>query len=326
MHLTLVIPGLLWPRQALRDTVCDLSLPALERLLGGIRSRNTLPVGTNGYWRSRFGAPLPAAPLRRLALNKDASGDWLCADPVHMRLSPQGVSVDDPTDLALEWEEARNLHADLAPLCGELGELVCDEPGRWHLRPAVALPRLPDELPLGLSAAELIPSGPGAREWARLFNAWQMVLHTHPVNASRTARGLPPVNSLVLWGCGTLPLRYEAPWPFLFSNDPILRGAALHSGATTTPLPEALDTLNPVTRCCVHIDHFISPLRQKNAMAWRDALQALECDWIRPALQQNIPVLELVASDDEQTHVLTWHRMDRWQFWRRPQPLTALVP
>jgi hypothetical protein len=35
----------------------------------------------------------------------------------------------------------------------------------------------------------------------------QVILHQHPVNAERRARGLPPVNSLWLWGGGPLPQR-----------------------------------------------------------------------------------------------------------------------
>ena len=37
------------------------------------------------------------------------------------------------------------------------------------------------------------------------MNEAQMILHTHPVNAEREARGMPAVNSVWLWGGGTLP-------------------------------------------------------------------------------------------------------------------------
>jgi hypothetical protein len=64
-------------------------------------------------------------------------------------------------------------------------------------------------------------SDPAARRVRRLQAEVQMLLHTHPINEQRQARGLLPVNSFWLSGCGvaqaatgTLPLvdeRLRAP-------------------------------------------------------------------------------------------------------------------
>ena len=48
-------------------------------------------------------------------------------------------------------------------------------------------------------------SGEGAERWRALLNESQIVLHNHPINAVREARGAVAVNSLWFWGAGTLP-------------------------------------------------------------------------------------------------------------------------
>ena len=165
MRLTLVIPGLLWPRQALHDTVFDLSLPAMETLLG-FGTRTHTPQRTLGeWWRDSFALPemkLPSAALRLLALGVDpVERCWLCADPVHLGLDRQGASLSDPARLELDDAEASTLHASLAPLFAEFGDLHCDTPLAWHLALNVAPPTVIDDLRdmLGRPADGLLPPG-----------------------------------------------------------------------------------------------------------------------------------------------------------------------
>ena len=68
--LTLIVPGLIWTRQALADLTFDLPLPAFTTLLGRGRLTQRPPLGTAAILAeiSGLAAPLPAAALRRLAL------------------------------------------------------------------------------------------------------------------------------------------------------------------------------------------------------------------------------------------------------------------
>jgi hypothetical protein len=72
--LTLIVPGLIWTRQALADLTCDLPLPAFTTLLGRGRLTRRPPLTTTASSPRSAGiaAPLPAAALRRLALREDA--------------------------------------------------------------------------------------------------------------------------------------------------------------------------------------------------------------------------------------------------------------
>jgi hypothetical protein len=57
----------------------------------------------------------------------------------------------------------------------------------------------------------MLPSGEAGREWRVLFNELQVLLHAHPVNAARIARGRLPINALWLWGAGSLPVTVIGP-------------------------------------------------------------------------------------------------------------------
>ena len=66
-----------------------------------------------------------------------------------------------------------------------------------------------------------------------------------------------------------------------------------------------------------------------DAMAWREALAALEANWLAPALAAvkigALRRLTLVASGHEQALEVTIARGDLWRFWRKPLAL-ADVP
>jgi len=56
----------------------------------------------------------------------------------------------------------------------------------------------------GARVDEKLPSGPDAMRFHALMNEAQMLLHEHPVNAEREARGEPALNSIWFWGGGVM--------------------------------------------------------------------------------------------------------------------------
>lgn len=54
-----------------------------------------------------------------------------------------------------------------------------------------------------LGVTDWWPQGPTLQGWRKWLNEVQMVWHDHPVNADRVERGLPPINSLWLYGGGS---------------------------------------------------------------------------------------------------------------------------
>jgi hypothetical protein len=332
MPLTLLVPGLLWPREILRDTTFDLPLPALSRLLG--RGRRTPLAGEEAWLASTFGieAPLPAAALRLLG-DGGAPGrdDWICLDPVHLRLQEWAVIPDDPATLALTTDEDAALRDAVAPLFAGLGELLASAPGRWHLHlngPANIETR-PLSDAIGRAVEPTLPGGPQGAEWRRLLAEVQPLLHGHRVNRERIKAGRGTVNHLWPWGAGRLPEKAQRNFDLIWTDDPVLKGLGTLAGIEVAPPPIRYAGTNG--RALVRLDHLTTASAALDAMAWRTALAALEADWIAPAVaaatRGAVPSrLTFVATGTDRALQVDASRADLWRFWRKPLALADLEP
>lgn len=335
--LTLIVPGLIWTRQALADLTCDLPLPAFTTLLGRGRLSRGPARDTTAMLAEATGlaAPLPAAALRWFALRDhpgpDEHCDWLCLDPVRLNFQERSLIVDDPRHLRLADEEAAALAAALAPTLAELGQLEVLAPGHWNLRLSAGAPTfqaLPDAA--GRSAAPLPPDAAYA-PWRQALNEAQMILHAHPVNQARQAAGQPVVNSLWPWGGGRLPelaapaSTHDAIW----SNDPVARGIARLLQIDGAALPAGYPARAAGAPLAV-IDSLEPSAGTGDAIVWRDELTRFEAEWLAPALDAlrrgRLDGLHLIAPGDLAAAELQISRQDLWKFWRKPRGLAELVP
>lgn len=230
---------------------------------------------------------------------------WLRADPAYIRPDINGARLLATGDtLGIDADDVDALLPALRPLFGDAGfPLDAPHPGRWYLR----LPReskLPDfatpAQALGEDVFEHIPGGAEARRWRVLSSEAQVVLHNHPHNAARAARGKPPINSLWFWGGGVLPDHVTSTTPTLYSDDPLLQGLA--HVAKLMPMP--LNAFNDFTA-----DALVDLRMQRNPRALLDA-------WMLPAAA-SAPHREVVFDfADGPTFML--QSAQRWRFWRSP--------
>jgi hypothetical protein len=330
--LTLIVPGLIWTRQALADLTCDLPLPAFTTLLGRGRLTQRPALRTAGILAeiSGLAAPLPAAALRRLALREHPEeADWLCLDPVRLNFQERSLVVDDPQNLRLTTEEAAALAVALAPTFAELGALEVLAPTRWNLRLSAAAPAFQPLPQAAGRAAAPLPLDAAYAPWRQALNEAQMVLHAHPVNQARQAAGQPVVNSLWPWGGGRLPQpRTATTHDALWSNDPVARGIARLLQIDGTTLPDAFGSA-PARRPLAIFDALEQPARSGDAIAWRDELARFEAGWLVPALAAlsggRLGALRLIAPGELAAAELQVGRRDIWKFWRKPRPLAELV-
>jgi hypothetical protein len=334
MQLTLLLPGLLWPRRALEDIVFDLSAPALSLMLGRGRVR-WQPTTTAHTWLAHaWGLDnAPLAALRRLGeAGEPRDAHWLCLDPVHLRLEEWSLVPDDPSRLALTAEEDAALREAAAPLFAKWGTLSARRPGCWYLEcaSAPALMTMPLSEAIGRPVDPALPGGNDGVPWRRQLAEAQTLLHDHPVNVARKAAGKPTVNSLWPWGGGRLIAKPApaAPWEAVYGNDPVLAGLAVLADIAPEPLPERFAPLP--ARHLVLVDELIAPAQTHDALAWREALVQLDDRLLAPALLAlragQLRQVRLVAFGGEATLDITFARSDSWRFWRRPRPLTDLAP
>lgn len=229
---------------------------------------------------------------------------WLRADPAFIRPDINGARLLATGDtLGIGPEDVDALLPALRPLFGDAGfTLDAPDPGRWYLR----LPReskLPDfatpAQALGEDVFEHIPGGAEARRWRVLSSEAQVMLHNHPHNAARGARGKPPINSLWFWGGGMLPDHVAIASPTVYSDDPQLQGLA-HLGD------------------CAHmsLDAFgdFAASALVDARSLRDP-QMLMQRWMLPAAASVAHHEVLLDFADGRNYILQTGQ--RWRFWRR---------
>jgi hypothetical protein len=181
----------------------------------------------------------PAGPcVRALQLGSRTDGSWACARPVHLLTAIDHLQIA-PAAVALDEDESATLERDLNGHFADRGFVFhAAGPGPdW----TVACPSPIDCTSLepaglsGRSLRDLLPGGHDGLGVRSLMNEIQMLLHDHPVNADRAARGLPVMNSLWLWGFGRADDATQFAPPAIYTDDAWLAGLwKIHGGEART--------------------------------------------------------------------------------------------
>jgi hypothetical protein len=342
MHVELVIPGLI-PTQATLQTAFDsLRPPTLELLVarGRIarRARECLEAWLSGAFGLE-GAALPAGALTALADDAQSAGGevrWMRADPVHLHLGRERLTLVPSAAFALAPEEAAALCETLSTHFAEVFTIrpSAGRPGCWTAQiegavlafDASPLEAAGDDVDAHLHAQA---GTAGAKRSHALLNELQMLLHTHPVNAAREARGEPVVNSVWFWGAGSLPARVAGRWRSVSADEPLAQGLARLAGARGLPLAASadgwLEHAPDDGRHLIVLDALRAPHAMCDAESYLAGVQALEVRWFAPLLEalrtQRIGMLTLHAPDAAEALSIETVRADLRRFWRRPRAL-----
>ncbi|MEO8279347.1 MAG: hypothetical protein ABI564_06610 [Ideonella sp.] len=220
MHLLIPHASALSP--ACAQTLSDLSLPNLSALLGRLD-----PAATLGSDEYRLSPPHEQALAAALGLPgedgaiawaaREAAADgidvgdlaWGLLTPAHWQVGREFVTLIDPARLSLEETESHALFEQVRGLFESEGFRVgWGAPLRWYVAhdsldglPCASIDRV-----IGRNVDLWLQTDtqrfPQARLIRRLQNEVQMLLYTDPLTDQREARGLLPVNSFWLSGCG----------------------------------------------------------------------------------------------------------------------------
>jgi hypothetical protein len=334
MHCELLIPALL----ALDEAGEAPRLAALELLLArGRRSASetrTDPAHDAEHWLARAFAcdePLPAGALSVLAEGGEP-GDalWLRADPIHLGIEREHATIVPSAAFSVTREEAESLCEALNTHFSAEMTIYPLHPERWCARleakiapPAARSPLELARLPIGAH----LPAGGDAKRWHGLLNESQMLLHNHPVNAAREARGEPAINSLWFWGAGHVPAGAAARWRSISGADPLAAGLARLAGIARRALPrDAGAWLAEAPADGVHLivlDGLRAPHALGDAQGYTAQLRELDERWCAPlvaALRSGrIGMLTIHAPEAGLAFETT--RGDLRRFWRRVRPL-----
>jgi len=196
------------------------------------------------------------------------------------------------------------------------------EPDRWCATLAEEI-ELPVESPFDMAGRAVQPGRAGDA----LLNEVQMVLHEHPVNEAREARGEPAVNSVWLWGGGRAPDKAQGPWHSVSAGDPVARGLARLAAIRARDLPASadawLDRSPEDGRHLVVLDALRAPLALSDATGFARRLEDLERTWFAPLLSAlragRIGMVSVHVPEAGSSFEAI--RGDLRRFWRRPKPL-----
>jgi len=336
MPLTLLIPDLFPPPTFPTDWP---STPGLDTLLSKGRLERGEPLTQEEWMLNAFSLKgAPVAALRRLAARAELTPEsavvtaeadhWLCADPVHLRIERDHLQLISAAQFALSAEEADALVNTLNPHLAQDGLAIeVISPTEWIVHVAAAT--LPATTPLwrvtDKSIFEHLPGEAGGIDWRRLGNEIQMLLHDHPVNAAREARGEPPITSVWFWGGDTLTAEPGLAPEFIHAEDTLTRGLAVHAKSEYRVTPPTFADWRPEDgMSLVVLDDLSRAVRAHDAAAWHAALESMERNWFKPVMQavwgKKLPMVRAVFPGERHTQYLHVARLDLWKLWRSRRP------
>jgi hypothetical protein len=274
-------------------------LPRLEQWLA--RGDIERAAGDWRQWLQRrardeslHATPPASVAAAAIASVPEAAPVWL-ASPVHLVAGLDTVRVHPAGLLQLSGEEQRALAQDFTKVFAGSGWSL-HATGRRELllaggsaAAAGAVRSHDPALWLGADPRAGLPAGRGADALRRLGSELEMWLHEHPVNRARQARGTLSANALWIWGGGAPMITNRrsampnaADTARAWANDVFVDGLAQLQGYTLAPLPERWPQARSAERAP---PADLLAVCELGAEPGERALQALESNWIAPALE-----------------------------------------
>jgi hypothetical protein len=321
MHCELIVPGL-FSAAAFEDA--KARYPALELLLARGR-RDSQESRTLEQWlHDAFEQPGAALAAGALAASEPGDSWWARADPVHLRLMRDHAVVAPGEALQISADETDQLISTLNQHFSGTAAFHALDARRWSVRLGTEKRFL--EGPAIEAAGRDVAT---ARGDEALLTEIQMLLHAHPVNEAREARGEPTVNSLWLWGAGRMPSEARGPWRSVAAADPSALGLAQLAGMRRLPLPASaeawLEQLPGDGRHLALLDALRAPAALEQQAQYDESIEALERRWFAPLLAalraQRIGMVTVRVPDAAPGAGFETVRGDLRRFWRRPRPI-----
>jgi hypothetical protein len=332
MPLDLLVPHLLLAPDAPVD-LRSLRLPALERWMAR-GDAGFHPAKSAAAWlAAEFGVPTPVpyAAVSLAADLPDSEGEWLRADPVHLRIEGDALLLQDAALAAPTMAESEVLAKALQDFFRDDGlEFRVVAPDRWYVRVPSGESPLTTPLPeaLGRNVFGLLPTGRGRINWRSAITEAQMVLAGHEVNAARERTRKPAINSVWFWGEGSRPAALGRRKGIVFADDAFARGLGAIGGAQVHGAPRHardLAAAPPGESTLAFIETVARAASSGDEEGWRRAATALDADFFAaiPGLIERHGSVRIVLPGAPGTRISILTRAARWRLLRRARPLSA---
>jgi hypothetical protein len=279
--IAIALPGSLWPEQSGVEPYDGLRVPALTGALVPARAQIEEARAWSGLLMkaltgSEYDAPF-ALVSQHVSGKIDPNQTWLRADPVHYVAGREDVALGSLHDFNVSESDAAQCIEALNAHFAQDGLLWhALSPKQWLLRAPGALEVQTVDPWAGMNMpARYVPMlGPHARQLRRWTTEAQMLLHEHPVNVERQARGERAINSVWMWAAGgALPSALENVGLVSSCTNANFLGSALKIGRFA---PQVFG----------YFPDLMGTFFQGDAAQWREALTALFANEIAPLLRE----------------------------------------
>jgi len=275
MRLTLAVPGLL----AL-DPAALAATPSLARL---VRYAGTPVIrrGTlDGLVVAGAADGAGTAALAALGAGLDPGSSYVMrADPVSLVAGRNDVALGARID-DLEAGEAGAMIAALgAHFAGDGLKFHAPRPDAWFILQDVS----PDLTTTPLASVRgaiypWLPAGGDAPHWRRWLSEMQMLLHVHPVNAAREARGRVPVTGVWISDGGRIADTARSGATAIFapagSDGDVARGLARLRDSDAAPPPGRFAAMSLQDQAIVVVDRADAANAPRLLSEWVDPVVA----------------------------------------------------
>jgi len=251
-------------------------------------------------------------------------------DPVYQQLDMNHATLASQQALAIKSSEASALIKSLNEFFAEDGlRIEGSDPHHWY----GLFDHTPQVTTTALAAAvehdiaTVRPTGKDARDWRKRLAEIEMLLYDHPVNIDRQARGMLPINSLWLWGEGSIDKNLTASKARVVTDNHYTQSIASYFDMQSTVYSDTGFILPTADQSAlIAIESVGKALYAGDAGAPEKTLQTLEESLFKPLW------LSLQAAG--WTHVLLWcggssmylfNAKEKRKFWRKPKSLTEFV-
>ena len=294
-RLDLIVPGLCGPLPSLVGLESNAQAQALVKLLHNTDRLTTTP----GYERqlaTLFGfdndTVITSAACSMLGHGFVPGNErWIHADPVYMQADMDHAVLFDAHALEIGEDESEQL-VELFNAHFAEDDLTLLRAGteHWFLRlnrGGIETTHIAETV--GRNVNLHMPRGEDASFWRSLLNETQMLFHGSEVNARRESRGLPPINSLWLWGEGGLPEAGNTDITHVYADDAFALGLARLHERPAEALPGDARQLelspSPDSRTVLVLKSMYWPASYGDADAWQQELTGLMQQWLEPLVE-----------------------------------------
>ena len=284
---------------------------------------------------ARGNSPAIAPVLLRQHQASLNEGHWFVVQPAHIHVARDHLVLTDIGQLALQDNESRQLFQAALPLCEEAGRALLYLDAQTWLMRADDWHGLQTSSPLAASGRNIdiwMPAGNGELAWRKLQNEVQMQWFADALNEDRERRGQKPVNSLWLWGGGSVaiaPAHAAATSTYSASFNLSEWSAAASANNQSATSPEPL-LLHSGERALLLLDHLQQAAMNDDWGRWLLQLEALDRDWFAPLLQalrgKQLATLRLIVTGQEHLLQVTTSGNSLRKFWIRPNLARLLLP